>query len=58
MSRICDLCGRGSRKFVQSSHANNKTLTRKLINLQVKTVDGVRKKVCTRCIKTMKKVAK
>jgi len=58
MSRICDLCGRGPQKFVQRSHANNKTLTRKFINLQVKTVDGVRKKVCTRCIKTLKKVTK
>jgi large subunit ribosomal protein L28 len=58
MSRICDLCGRGPQKFVQRSHANNKTLTRKQINLQVKTVDGVRKKVCARCIRTLKKNAK
>lgn len=58
MSRICDLCGRGPRKFVQSSHAHNKTLTRKFINLQSKVIDGVKKKVCTRCIKTLKKDAK
>ncbi|HOZ36350.1 MAG TPA: L28 family ribosomal protein [bacterium] len=58
MSRVCDICGRGPTKFVQRSHAQNKTLTRKLINLQVKTIDGERKKVCTRCIRTLKKNAK
>ncbi|NMC51281.1 50S ribosomal protein L28 [Candidatus Kuenenbacteria bacterium] len=58
MSRICDLCGRGPQKFVQSSHAQNKTLTRKYINLQSKIIDGVKKKVCTRCLKTLKKKAK
>ena len=28
------------------------------INLQAKTIDGAKKKVCTKCIKTMNKVKK
>ncbi|OIO15921.1 50S ribosomal protein L28 [Candidatus Kuenenbacteria bacterium CG11_big_fil_rev_8_21_14_0_20_37_9] len=55
MSRICDICGRGPQKAIQISHARNKTITRKFLNLQSRTFDGKKKKVCTRCLRTMKK---
>jgi large subunit ribosomal protein L28 len=55
MSRVCDICGRGPQKSIKKSHANNKTIVRKFINLQTRTIDGVKKKICTRCLRTIKK---
>ncbi|MBU4422033.1 50S ribosomal protein L28 [Candidatus Parcubacteria bacterium] len=55
MSRRCDICGRGSKKAASRSHSNIKTLRRQYVNLQARTIDGEKKKVCTKCIKTMKK---
>jgi large subunit ribosomal protein L28 len=58
MSRVCDVCGRGPRMKISRSHAMNITKKPQHINLQAKTIDGARKKVCTKCIKTMNKVKK
>ena len=55
MSRRCDLCERGSIKAASRSHSNIKTLRRQYVNLQTKEIGGEKKKVCTKCIKTMKK---
>jgi len=55
MSRICDICGRGPLKSVKKSHANNKTIVHKQLNLQSRKIDGVRKKVCAKCWRTIKK---
>lgn len=55
MSRTCDLCGRGSTRDASRSHSNIKTLKRQHINLQAKTVGGTKLKICTKCIKTIKK---
>ncbi|PIR66617.1 MAG: 50S ribosomal protein L28 [Parcubacteria group bacterium CG10_big_fil_rev_8_21_14_0_10_36_14] len=55
MSKRCDICGRGSKKAASRSHSNIKTLRRQNINLQSKTIDGKKKKVCAKCIKTAKK---
>jgi len=43
-------------KDAARSHSNIKTIKRQHINLQSKKVDGIRKKVCTKCLKTMAKV--
>lgn len=51
MSKVCDVCGRGSQTGNARSHSNVATLRKFKINLQTKTVDGKKKKVCTRCIK-------
>ncbi len=53
MSRRCDLCGRGPRKVIRRSHSKRATNSRQHINLQSKTIDGLKKKVCTKCIKTI-----
>lgn len=53
MSRVCDICGRGSQTGNSVSHSNIKTLRKYKINLQTKKVNGVSKKVCTKCLKTM-----
>lgn len=55
MSRVCDICGRGSQTGNKVSHSNIKTLRKYQINLQTKKIDGKSRKVCTKCIKTMSK---
>ncbi len=55
MSRICDLCGRGPNQAVSRSHSNIATKRRQLVNLQTRTVAGVRARVCTRCVRTLSK---
>ena len=52
MARLCDMCGRGSKRAANRSHSNIKTLRRQKPNLQ-KFGD---KRVCTRCVRTLKKV--
>lgn len=56
MSRICEICGKRPMVGHNVSHANNKTKTRWLPNLQrVKAVQEGRVKrirVCTSCIKS------
>lgn len=56
MAKRCDLCGRGSTRDASRSHSNIKTTRRQNINLQAKTIDGKRLKVCTSCIKNLVKV--
>jgi ribosomal protein L28 len=55
MARRCDICGRGSMKGASRSHSNIKTLKRQHINLQSKKIDGIKKNICAKCIKTMSK---
>ncbi|MFA6918460.1 MAG: 50S ribosomal protein L28 [Candidatus Gracilibacteria bacterium] len=55
MSRVCDVCGRGSQSGNKVSHSNMKSLRKFQINLQSKKVNGQRKKICTKCIKTLAK---
>ena len=55
MSKTCDLCGRGSTKDASRSHSNIKTIKRQYLNLQSKKIDGKKKKVCAKCIKTLSK---
>lgn len=52
MARLCDLCNRGSKRAASRSHSNIKTLRRHKPNLQ-KFGDH---RVCTRCVRTIKKV--
>ncbi len=55
MSRVCDICGRGPQTGNKVSHSQVKTPRKYQINLQSKKIDGMGKKVCTKCIKTMNK---
>ena len=57
MSRICDICARAYNQAQSRSHSNIATKRRQLVNLQTKTVLGVRSRVCTRCARTLEKVA-
>ena len=58
MSRVCDICGRGSQSGNKRSHSNIATLRKFMINLQVKLIEGKKKKVCAKCLKTLSKVKK
>ena len=53
MARRCEACERGPAVGHTRSHSNIATKVRRLVNLQTKTISGVKMKVCTRCIKTM-----
>ena len=56
MARQCDICGRSSTKGIKRSHSNVKTIKRQNINLQVKKVDGQKKRICSKCMKTAAKM--
>ncbi len=55
MAKKCDLCGRGATKGASRSHSKVKTLKKQNINLQAKTISGTKFKICTSCLRTMKK---
>ncbi len=55
MARVCEICGRGTITTATRSHSQIKTKKKSYINLQTKRINGVKKKVCTSCIKTMAK---
>lgn len=65
MSRICDLCGKKKQIGRQSRHRKGvagkqwakraqKTVRVFKVNLHQVTIDGVRMKLCAKCIKRMK----
>lgn len=55
MAKKCDLCGRSATKGASRSHSKIKTLKRQNINLQSKTIDGMKAKLCTSCLRTLDK---
>lgn len=54
----CDICGRNNKVGNFRSHSNIATKRKFKINLQSKKIDGIKKNVCTRCLKTMDKIDK
>lgn len=58
MSRTCEICERGTTTKVSRSHSNIGTIKKVGINLQTRKLGGKRTKICTKCLKTMAKVAK
>ena len=55
MSKVCEVCGRGTITGNNVSHSKVKTRRTQKVNLQNKEIDGKRTKVCTSCLKTYKK---
>jgi len=55
MAKVCAVCGRGAVMAATRSHSQIQTKTKRYLNLQTKTVNGKKQKVCTKCIKTMSK---
>lgn len=58
MSRTCQVCGRGTVSSQSRSHSNIATKRTQKINIQSKTVDGQKVKVCTKCLSTAAKQGK
>jgi ribosomal protein L28 len=59
MARICDTCGKGSmiitpRKLLRGN-MNPTTKQRKFPNLQTLRYEGGKMKVCTRCLRSIKR---
>lgn len=61
MSRVCDICGRSYHKasIINKLRGNyNRAGTKKQrVNLQSKVVDGEKKKICVKCMRTISKNA-
>ncbi len=55
MAKQCEICGRTSTKGIARSHSNVKTHRRQNINLQTKSIQGGKIKICTKCLKTVNK---
>jgi len=55
MSRTCMVCGRGAMYSATRSHSNVQHKRKQYLNLQNKTINGSKVKVCTKCLKTMNK---
>ncbi|MFA6525881.1 MAG: 50S ribosomal protein L28 [Candidatus Buchananbacteria bacterium] len=55
MSKICSVCGRGTRSANNVSHSNVKTKTTQNINLHSKVIAGKKTRICAGCIKTRAK---
>lgn len=58
MAKKCTICGRGPATAVSRSHSNVATKRRQHLNLQTKKISGKKVKICTRCLKTLKKKLK
>ncbi|MCX7778999.1 MAG: 50S ribosomal protein L28 [Patescibacteria group bacterium] len=56
MSRICQICQRGTRVKISRSHSNIATKKRQYLNLKKKKIGKRKIKICTRCLKAKSKI--
>tara|TARA_Y100000031_G_C7924279_1_gene249699 strand:+ start:237 stop:467 length:231 start_codon:yes stop_codon:yes gene_type:complete len=55
MSKFCEACGRGPLSAQSRSKSMIATKRRQKVNLQNKTIDGKKVKLCTKCLKSSTK---
>ena len=55
MSKKCDICGREPKIAIKRSHSHIAIRHWKYLNLQTKTINGKKMKVCPKCLKSLKK---
>ncbi len=55
MSKVCDICGKGPVSGNSVSHAHNVNKRMFKPNLRNIKLDGSKKKICMKCLKTMSK---
>ena len=53
MARKCEICGKGPQFGNRVSHSNRKTRHKFNPNIQTVRIDGVKKKVCTSCLRSL-----
>ncbi len=58
MSRVCELTGRGTQTGNKRSHSNIATRRTFKVNLQTKRINGVKVRLSTKAIRTLKKAMK
>lgn len=58
MSKRCEICKKGSTKGAKRSHSNIKTIKRQNRNLQTRKFNGVKIRICTKCLRTLMKQEK
>ena len=58
MSRVCQICDRGPITTASRSHSNIQSKKISRVNLQVKTIDGKKTRICSSCIKKLSKDTK
>ncbi|MBL7141491.1 50S ribosomal protein L28 [Patescibacteria group bacterium] len=58
MAKRCLICGRGPKTSITRSHSNIATKRWQYLNLQTKKISGKRIKICTKCLKSLKKKMK
>lgn len=58
MPKVCEICGRGTQTSFHVSHSKVKAKRTQKVNLQSKKVDGQKKRICAKCIKTQSKKTK
>lgn len=56
MAKSCTVCGRGPLKGKSRSHSNIATNKHQKVNLQNKTIEGKKVKICTSCLRNTKRV--
>lgn len=57
MSKVCDLCGKGSVRANHVSHSKRHVARRQNPNLQLINIAGAKAKVCSSCRRTLVKKA-
>ncbi|MGC9048839.1 MAG: 50S ribosomal protein L28 [Patescibacteria group bacterium] len=55
MSRRCSICGRQSQRSISRSHSMVATKRWQNLNLITKKVAGKKIKICSKCLKTLKR---
>lgn len=55
MSKVCQTCGKGPTTGNNVSHSNRHTRRRFLPNLVTKRFDGLKVKLCTACLRTLRR---
>ena len=51
----CDICGKGTQTMVKRSHSNKANKTTKKANIQSRKIGNKKIKICTNCLRTIKK---
>jgi len=55
MSRVCEICGKSPVSGNNVSHSKRRTKRRFMPNLVSKKFNGVKKRVCAACLRTLAK---
>lgn len=55
MANKCDICGRGPRITSKRSHSHMANKHWQHINLQTKKINGKKIKICSKCLKDLKR---